>query len=81
MDAVIDSIKKQTNVSDDALIEQTYKDCAGDELKAIMKLLNIEERKSSKPPTLFDNIREILDEKDKIYQELGEAMEKKMQKP
>lgn len=79
MDAVIESIKMQTNVTDDVVIEQTFKDCQGDVLKTIMKLMDISEP-PKKAPTFFDNLREICDEKDTIYQELGKAVNQRLEK-
>jgi hypothetical protein len=66
-------ISKQTGVEDMLLVERTYYECASDEVKTIFKLMDIavpatrtELRKKER--TVFDDLREICDEKDIIFQ-------------
>ncbi len=63
-------ISKQTGELDLVHIEKTYFECDGDIGTTICKLQNISyESKPKKPYNKFDEIREILDEKDTIYQD------------
>ena len=72
MDNVISTIKMQTNIEDEVLIEEIYKSCMCDMVKTIMELMNIKDvaASQSKIPSEFDNMREILAEKEQIYHEL-----------
>ena len=71
MDNVIQTIKSQTDIDDETLIEETYKECMCDMVKTIMQLMQIKDTQRNKPArTQFDAMREILAEKEKIYQEL-----------
>lgn len=64
-------ISKQTGVSDTLLIEKTFFECGSDVGATVLKLLNHEYVERPKPErTYFDEIREILDEKDTIFQDL-----------
>jgi hypothetical protein len=65
---VLDIIKKQTDISDDLLIERVYYESGNDPVKTITTLSNIEIIKTKDVPhTVFDDIRKIVDEKEKIY--------------
>jgi hypothetical protein len=68
---LFDIISKQTGVNDLLLIEKTYYECNSDNVTTIYKLLEIElpEIKQEKR-TIFDDLREICDEKDTIFQEI-----------
>jgi hypothetical protein len=64
----IDIIKKQTDVDDDLLIERCLYENSNDILKTIMQLSNLKEKEYYKAPDeVFDEIRKIVDEKEKIY--------------
>ena len=65
---VITIIKNQTEIEDEVYIERIYYESKGDLIATIMKLSNIEPPKVDvKPKTIFDDIREIVDEKENIY--------------
>jgi hypothetical protein len=64
-------ISKQTGQDDLLIIEKTYFECECDVGETVLKLLNIAFLKKTKAiRTQFDEMREILDEKDTIYQEV-----------
>lgn len=64
-------ISKQTGVNDLLLIEKTYYECNSDDVKTIYKLLEIElPPMKEEKRTLFDDLRQICDEKDTIFQEI-----------
>ena len=67
---LVDIIKSQTGVSDELQIERVFYECNGDIVKTIMKISNIDDNTSviKKENNVFDNIRAIVDEKEKIYQ-------------
>lgn len=67
---IIDIIKSQTGVSDELQIERVFYECNSDIVKTIMKISNINDNTSvrKKENNVFDNIRAIVDEKEKIYQ-------------
>jgi hypothetical protein len=66
--SIIDIIKKQTNVTDDLLIERVYYECENDPVKTITTLSKIETiPKKDTNHTVFDDIRKIVDEKENIY--------------
>lgn len=65
---VLSIIKNQTQVQDDVHIERIYYECQGDVIKTIIELSGIKIPKhQEKPKTLFDDIREIVNEKESIY--------------
>jgi hypothetical protein len=62
-------ISKQTGELDLVTIERIYFECSGDIGATICKIQNIEyQNKPKKPYSKFDEMREILDEKDLIFQ-------------
>ena len=64
-------ISKQTGEEDLVHIEKTYYECNGDIGATICKIQNISyQEKPKKPYSKIDEFREILDEKDTIYQDL-----------
>ena len=64
-------ISKQTGVQDTILIEKTFFECDSDIGATVLKLMKIEFKARPKTPrTEFDHYREILDDKDTVYQEL-----------
>ena len=64
-------IAKQTNIEDTILIEKTYFECGSDVGATVLKLMNIEYKSKPVPSrTQFDDYREILDDKDSVYQQL-----------
>jgi hypothetical protein len=68
---IIDIIKSQTGVSDELQIERVFYECNSDIVKTIMKISNINDNTlliNKKENNVFDNIRTIVDEKEKIYQ-------------
>lgn len=67
---IIDIIKSQTGVSDELQIERVFYECNSDIVKTIMKISNINDNTSvrKKENNVFDNIRAIVDEKEKLYQ-------------
>lgn len=67
--AIKDMIRNQTNVHDMVLIERTYMECENDVVKTIMKLSNIVSKETVKTPTIFDELRTILDAKDAVLQD------------
>jgi hypothetical protein len=72
---VFDRIAIQSGIDDVLLIERTFYECDSDEIKTIFKLMQIEmpKQKHEKNPrerTLFDDLRDICDEKDTMFQEI-----------
>jgi hypothetical protein len=66
-----DIISKQTGVTDMLLIEKTYYACDSDVAQTILTLMDVVyEKPAKKPRTLFDDIREIVDEKATVYQNM-----------
>lgn len=71
-------ISKQTGVEDLVLIEKTYFANHGDIGATVCKLQNLHFVEKPKPLyTKFDEIREILDEKDQIFQQLKDQLSQK----
>lgn len=65
----LDLIKKQTNIIDDLEIERVYIKNDYDIVKTIMELSDLKpENDKIRHTTLFDDLRQICDEKDKIFQ-------------
>ena len=69
---LFDIISKQTGINDHLLIERTYYECDSDSTKTIYKLMEIElpELREKKPRDVFDDLREICDHKDEIFQDI-----------
>jgi hypothetical protein len=65
-------ISKQTGIDDFLLIERAYYECDSDTTKTIFKLLEIElpELRNKRSRDVFDDLRDICDEKDTIFQEV-----------
>ena len=64
----IDIITQQTGIEDKLEIERMLIECGNDVSSTILNLMSLKaEEKQVKEPTLFDKIREILDDKDKVY--------------
>lgn len=70
MSELVQVIQSQTNVDDILLIERTLMECNNDVPTTILTLMNMLPQKIKKEPTDFDVLREILNEKDKIYHEV-----------
>ncbi len=65
----LELIKKQTNIYDELEIEKIFLKNNSNIIKTIMELSNLKiDKNRDKPITLFDDLREICDEKDKIFQ-------------
>lgn len=77
MPELIELIQKQTNITDTKLIEQTLKECNDDVFKTICVLLKIKKEDPPKPPTVFDDLRMICDEKAVIFQTTLNYLNKK----
>lgn len=80
---VFEIISKQTGIDDVLLIEKTYYSCGSDTSKTILTLLNIDiplqrHEKIEQEKTVFDDLRQILEEKDAIFHSV---MNKAMQAP
>lgn len=73
MDAeTLSIIKSQTGADDmhldDLHIERVYFECGSDIVKTIMKLSDLKDvTVQNKEPSVFDDIRKIVDEKEQIY--------------
>ena len=65
--AEIDIISSQTGEDDKLYIERVFMECGNDVSKTIIKILNIDTKVDKKEKTVFDEIRQILNEKDAIY--------------
>lgn len=63
----IDIISSQTGEDDKLYIERVFMECGNDVSKTIIKILNIDTKVEKKENTVFDEIRQILNEKDAIY--------------
>lgn len=66
-------ISKQTGLNDLIYIERVYYECDRDEIKTIVKLMDRPyalTNEEKRPRTMFDDIRQICDEKDTIFQEM-----------
>lgn len=66
----IEIIKSQTGMSDELQIERIFYECDSDIVKTIMKISNINDNTitQTRENNIFDNIRAIVDEKERIYQ-------------
>lgn len=65
-----DLIINQTGINDKNLIEKIYFEYKSDTVKTILKLLEVKlPVRIEKTRNVFDDFREILDEKDTIFQE------------
>jgi len=75
---LFDIISKQTGIDDLLLIEKSYYECNSDCTKTIFKLLEIElpKLRPEKPKDVFDDLREICDQKDTIFQDFLEKNKK-----
>lgn len=70
MDNTFEMISVQTGIDDLLLIEKTYYECGSKDIDTICKLMNLKQiPKIEKEKTIADNLREILDEKEAIYQQ------------
>ena len=70
-DTDIDIIMSQTNVDDRLYVERVFMECENDISQTVIKLMNLKvEDKPKKEPTIFENIRKILNEKDNIYHDV-----------
>lgn len=72
---IIELISIQTMINDNELIEKIYNSCKEDVIKTICKLMEQENNITLVPEyvkkrNVFDDVREILDEKARIYQNL-----------
>jgi hypothetical protein len=63
-------IKKQTSIIDDLEIERIYYECKENISETILKLSLIEYSKKDEHKTMFDEMREILDDKARVYQKI-----------
>jgi len=65
-------IANQTGINDMEIIKEKYKQNDNDVTKTIYSLLNIDlpNLRLKKPRNIFDEIRDIFDEKDNLYQEI-----------
>lgn len=73
---IIDIIKQQTNIKDDLVIERAFYEHGNDVVKTIMSLSSIEDTTTRpKTHTLFDNIRQICDEKEKIFHQIKNTLD------
>ena len=63
----IDIISSQTGEDDKLYIERVFMECGSDVSKTIIKILNIDTKVEIKEKTVFDEIRQILNEKDALY--------------
>lgn len=68
-------ISSQTGIKDEVLIKRVLCECENDIAGSIIKLLDIQYRVDDRSnevrePTVFDQIRGILDEKDRIFHDV-----------
>jgi 5,10-methylenetetrahydrofolate reductase len=67
----IDIVASQTGICDKLEIERMLIECSNDVSLTIIRLLSLKEtQKTVKEPTEFDQIREILADKEKVYHEV-----------
>lgn len=71
----IELISSQTMIDNNELIEKTYISCGEDIIKTICTLMEKENNvilapEHTRKRNVFDDVREILDEKARIYQNL-----------
>lgn len=72
---IMDLISSQTMIDDSELIEKVYNSCGGDVIKTICTIMQQENNvtlaaEHTRKRNVFDDVREILDEKARIYQKL-----------
>lgn len=68
-----DIVSKQTGIDDMLLIEKVFFECNSDVGSCILTLMDIKfETKPEPISTEFDEYRRILDDKDRIYQQVVE---------
>jgi 5,10-methylenetetrahydrofolate reductase len=67
----IDIVASQTGIRDKLEIERVLIECGNDVSLTIIRLLSLkEEKKKVKEPTEFDQIREILADKEQVYHDV-----------
>lgn len=67
----IDIIMSQTGAVDRLYVERVFMECENDITKTILQLMDLTVEESvQKEPTVFDQIRKILNEKDAIYHDV-----------
>ena len=67
----IDIVASQTGIHDRLQVERVLIECGNDVSSTIIKLMLLEEEKKKvKEPTEFDQIREILSDKEKVYHDV-----------
>jgi 5,10-methylenetetrahydrofolate reductase len=67
----IEIIIAQTGINDKLKIERMLLECRNDVSSTILKLMSFQEKqKKVREPTVFDQIRDILNEKDAIYHDV-----------
>ena len=67
----IDIVASQTGIHDRLQVERVLIECGNDVSSTIIKLMLLEEEKKKvKEPTEFDQIREILADKEKVYHDV-----------
>jgi hypothetical protein len=70
-------ISDQSGETDLLLVEKTYFQCNGDIGATVLRLMDYKYQEREQPPrTKFDEMREILDEKDAIFQSIIEKSRK-----
>jgi hypothetical protein len=67
---LVEIIRSQTNIDDILFIERKLMECDNDVPKTILSLMNLLPKEIKREPTDIDVLREILNEKDKIYHEV-----------
>ena len=67
----IDIVASQTGICDTLEIERVLIECCNDVSLTIIRLMSLkEEKKKVKEPTEFDQIREILADKEQVYHDV-----------
>ena len=67
-DTDVDIIVSQTGIDDKIEIERVLLECQSDISRTILKLMSLKSNdKEPKEPTVFDQIREILNDKEQLY--------------
>jgi 5,10-methylenetetrahydrofolate reductase len=67
----IDIVASQTGICDKLEIERVLIECGNDISLTIIRLMSLEEEKKKvKEPTEFDQIREILADKEQVYHDV-----------
>lgn len=69
MSDTIKYIKDQVPTSDEIEIERVFHEEKGDVVNTIIRLNELKSIVTEKQTTIFDDIRKILDEKDKVFQD------------